>query len=83
VAIDLTSGEYELLTVFAEHPQRVLNRDQLLDLARGREAMPFDRSIDVQVSRVRRKIEADPRSPKLIVTVRGDGYMFTPDVEAV
>jgi two-component system OmpR family response regulator len=83
VAIDLTSGEYELLTVFAEHSQRVLNRDQLLDLARGREAMPFDRSIDVQVSRVRRKIETDPRSPKLIVTVRGDGYMFTPDVEAV
>jgi two-component system OmpR family response regulator len=82
VVIDLTSGEYELLTVFAEHPQRVLSRDQLLDLARGREAMPFDRSIDVQVSRVRRKIEADPKSPALIVTVRGDGYMFTPDVEA-
>ena len=83
VVIDLTSGEYELLTVFAEHPQRVLTRDQLLDLARGREAMPFDRSIDVQVSRVRRKIEADPKSPVMIVTVRGDGYMFTPEVEAV
>jgi two-component system OmpR family response regulator len=82
VTIDLTSGEYELLAVFAEHPQRVLTRDQLLDLARGREAMPFDRSIDVQVSRVRRKIETDPKSPAMIVTVRGDGYMFTPDVEA-
>jgi two-component system OmpR family response regulator len=81
LVIDLTSGEYELLTVFAEHPQRILSRDQLLDLARGREAMPFDRSIDVQVSRVRRKIEADPKNPALIVTVRGDGYMFTPEVE--
>jgi two-component system OmpR family response regulator len=83
VMIDLTSGEYELLAVFAEHPQRVLSRDQLLDLARGREAMPFDRSIDVQVSRVRRKIENDPKTPAMIVTVRGDGYMFTPEVEAV
>jgi two-component system OmpR family response regulator len=83
VFVDLTSGEYELLAVLAEHPQRVLSRDQLLDLARGREAMPFDRSIDVQVSRIRRKIETDPKSPSIIVTVRGDGYMFTPEVEAI
>jgi two-component system OmpR family response regulator len=81
VAVELTSGEFELLAAFAEHPQRVLSRDQLLDLARGRDATPFDRSIDVQVSRVRRKIEADPKSPSMIVTVRGDGYLFTPDVE--
>jgi two-component system OmpR family response regulator len=79
--VDLTTGEYELLIAFAERPQRVLTRNQLLDLARGRDAAPFDRAIDVQVSRIRRKIEADPRSPEMIVTVRGDGYMFTPEVE--
>jgi two-component system OmpR family response regulator len=82
VIVDLTTGEYELLMAFAERPQRVLTRNQLLDLARGRDATPFDRSIDVQVSRIRRKIEVDPRSPAMIITVRGDGYMFTPDVEA-
>ena len=81
VIVDLTTGEYELLIAFAEHPQRVMNRNQLLDLARGRDAAPFDRSIDVQVSRIRRKIEADPKAPAMIITVRGDGYMFTPDVE--
>ena len=81
VIVDLTTGEYELLMAFAEHPQRVMTRNQLLDLARGRDAAPFDRSIDVQVSRIRRKIEADPKSPSMIITVRGDGYMFTPDVE--
>lgn len=81
VIVDLTTGEYELLIAFAEHPQRVMNRNQLLDLARGRDAAPFDRSIDVQVSRIRRKIEIDPKTPSMIITVRGDGYMFTPDVE--
>jgi two-component system OmpR family response regulator len=80
--VDLTSGEYDLLIAFAERPQRVLTRNQLLDLARGRDAAPFDRSVDVQVSRIRRKIESDPKSPAMIVTVRGDGYMFTPEVEA-
>ncbi len=79
--VDLTTGEYELLIAFAEHPRRVLTRNQLLDLTRGRDANPFDRSIDVQVSRIRRKIEDDAKSPALIVTVRGDGYMFTPEVE--
>jgi two-component system OmpR family response regulator len=79
--VDLTTGEYELLIAFAERPQRVLTRNQLLDLARGRDATPFDRSIDVQVSRIRRKIESDPRAPEMIVTVRGDGYMFTPEVQ--
>jgi len=79
--VPLSGGEFELLTVFATHPGRVLSRDQLLDLARGREAQPFDRSIDVQVSRLRRKIEADPRQPALIKTVRGGGYMFTPTID--
>jgi two-component system OmpR family response regulator len=83
VIVDLTTGEYDLLVAFAERPQRVLTRNQLLDLARGRDAAPFDRSIDVQVSRIRRKIEVDPRAPQMIVTVRGDGYMFTPEVEVV
>jgi two-component system OmpR family response regulator len=80
VMVPLSSGEYELLTAFATHPGRLLSRDQLLDLARGREAQPFDRSIDVQVSRLRRKIEADPQDPKLIKTVRNGGYSFTPSV---
>jgi two-component system, OmpR family, response regulator len=79
--VDLTSGEFDLLLVFVERPQRVLSRNQLLDLARGRDAAPFDRSIDVQVSRLRRKIEADPRAPELIKTVRSGGYVFTPIVE--
>lgn len=79
--VDLTSGEFDLLLTFAERPQRVLSRDQLLDIARGRDATSFDRSIDVQVSRLRRKIEADPKVPELIKTVRSGGYVFTPIVE--
>ncbi|MFD1624910.1 response regulator [Azospirillum griseum] len=82
VLVQLSAGEYDLLVAFAEHPQRVLNRDQLLDLARGRSAVPFDRSVDVQVSRLRRKIEPDPAEPTLIKTVRGGGYLFTPSVTA-
>jgi len=78
--IPLTAGEYDLLVAFVEHPRRVLNRDQLLDMARGRAAIPFDRSIDVQVGRLRRKVEADPKTPELIKTVRGGGYMFTAEV---
>jgi two-component system OmpR family response regulator len=78
--VSLSSGELDLLVTFAEHPQRVLTRDQLLDLTRGRVAEPFDRSIDVQVSRLRRKVEPNPQTPELIVTVRGGGYMFTPEV---
>ncbi|MBL8628135.1 MAG: response regulator [Rhodospirillaceae bacterium] len=78
--IVLTAGEYELLIAFVEHPRRVLNRDQLLDMARGRAAIPFDRAIDVQVGRLRKKIEPDAKVPTLIKTVRGGGYMFTPDV---
>ncbi len=81
VVVPLSGGEFDLLRAFVTHPKRVLSRDQLLDLARGREAQPFDRSIDVQVSRLRRKIEADPKEPALIKTVRSGGYMFTPAVE--
>ena len=79
--VQLSGGEYELLAAFVSRPQRVLSREQLLDLARGRDAQPFDRAIDVQVSRLRRKIEADPNNPVFIKTVRGGGYMFTPAVD--
>jgi len=81
--IDITAGEYDLLLAFVEHPQRILNRDQLLDMAKGRSAIPFDRSIDVQVGRLRKKIEPDYREPTLIKTVRGGGYMLTAEVERV
>lgn len=81
VIVDLTAGEFELLRVFALHPRRVLSRDQILDMTRGRAAAPFDRSVDVQVGRLRRKLEADPGNPVLIRTVRGGGYVFTPAVE--
>lgn len=80
VLVDLTSGELDLLLAFVEHPNRVLSRDQLLDLTQGRAATNFDRSIDVQVSRLRRKIEDDPTQPEIIKTVRGGGYMFAPEV---
>jgi two-component system OmpR family response regulator len=81
VVVELTSGEFDLLLVFAERPQRVLSRDQLMDLARGREATAFDRSIDVQVSRLRRKIEGVDTMSELIKTVRSSGYIFTPAVQ--
>ena len=78
--VDITSGEFDLLLAFVARPRRVLTRDQLLDLARGRSSSAFDRSIDVQISRLRRKIEADPREPALIKTVRSGGYIFTSEV---
>ncbi|MGB0682978.1 MAG: response regulator [Magnetovibrionaceae bacterium] len=80
--VHLSTGEYDLLVVLASHPGRVLSRDQLLDLARGRDAQPYDRSIDVQISRLRRKLELDPKEPTLIKTVRGGGYLFSPTVKA-
>jgi two-component system, OmpR family, response regulator len=80
VTLPLSTGEFDLLIVLVERPQRVLSRDQLLDLARGRAASPLDRSIDTQVSRLRRKLEQDPSEPKIIKTVWGGGYMFTPAV---
>jgi two-component system OmpR family response regulator len=79
--VELTAGEFDLLTVFAERPGRVLSREQLLDLTRGREAAAFDRSIDSQVSRLRRKLEPDAVRPTLIKTVRASGYVFTATVE--
>lgn len=81
VVVDLSGGEYDLLIAFVDHPQRVLSRDQLLDFSRGRIAAPFDRSVDVQVGRLRQKIENDPKNPETIKTVRGGGYTFTPSVE--
>jgi len=81
VAVPLSTGEYDLLITLVERPQRVLSREQLLDLARGRGATAFDRSIDTQVSRLRKKLERDPGDPKIIKTVWGGGYMFTPAVE--
>lgn len=81
VTVPLSTGEYELLLALVERPQRVLSRERLLDLARGRSAVAFDRSIDTQVSRLRRKLELDPADPKLIKTIWGGGYMFTPPVE--
>ncbi len=78
--VDLSAGEHGLLVAFVLHPKRILTRDQLLDLVRGRDAQPFDRAIDVQVSRLRRKLEDDPKVPRLIKTIRGGGYMFTASV---
>ena len=80
--VELTAGEYGLLLALLEHPGRVLNRDRILDLTRGREAGPFDRSVDIQVSRLRRKIEEDPKRPTLIKTVRSGGYVFSGEVRA-
>lgn len=78
--VELTTGEFDLLQAFVEHPNVVLNRDQLLDLARGRASLAIDRAIDVQVMRLRRKLETDPQAPQLIKTVRNSGYIFTPEV---
>ena len=80
VAVPLSTGEFLLLGVFLRRPGMVLTRDQLLDLTRGREAVVFDRSIDNQVSRLRKKIELDPRRPQLIKTHWGGGYSFAAEV---
>jgi two-component system OmpR family response regulator len=79
--VRLTTGEFDLLAAFVNNANQVLSRDRLLDLARNREAGPFDRTIDVQVGRLRRKLEDDPQRPTIIKTVRGTGYIFTPTVE--
>jgi DNA-binding response OmpR family regulator len=76
--VALTSMEFDLLRVLVEHPGRVLSRDQLLTLTRNREWEPFDRSVDIRIARLRRKIEVDPEAPRLIKTVRNAGYMFLP-----
>ncbi|MGH7092379.1 MAG: winged helix-turn-helix domain-containing protein, partial [Stellaceae bacterium] len=77
----LTSGEFDLLVAFVTNANQVLSRDRLLDITRDREAGPFDRTIDVQVGRLRRKLDDDPQMPQLIKTVRGGGYVFSPPVE--
>jgi two-component system phosphate regulon response regulator OmpR len=81
--VPLTAMEFDLLKVFIERPNQVLDRDQLLTLTRNREWEPFDRSIDIRIARVRRKVESDPERPQAIRTVRGAGYMFVPSREAV
>jgi two-component system OmpR family response regulator len=79
--VPLTSAEFELLACFVERPRRVLTRDQLLDWTRGRNADPFDRTIDVTVSRLRKKLEgADPAAVALVTTVRNGGYLFSAEV---
>lgn len=81
IRVTLTRGEFDLLLAFCRHPQRTLNREQLLDLSQGRGGSPFDRGIDILVSRIRHKIEENPRDPTLIKTVRAGGYVFTPEVK--
>ncbi|MFT4027889.1 MAG: response regulator transcription factor [Novosphingobium sp.] len=78
--VPISSAEFRLLLAFLEHPRQVLDRDQLLDMVQGREAHLFDRAVDNQVSRLRRKIEVDSRNPQLIQTVWGGGYMLAADV---
>ncbi|MFA6014258.1 MAG: response regulator [Gallionellaceae bacterium] len=79
VNLPLTAGEFNLLRVFVEHPNHVLSRDYIMDVLRGYERSPFDRSIDVRVTRLRRKIEDNPNSPLFIRTVWGEGYLFHPN----
>ena len=81
--VAISSVEFRLLTTFLDHPRQVLDRDRLLDMVQGREAHLFDRAVDNQVSRLRRKIEADSKNPQLIQTVWGGGYMLAADVRRV
>jgi two-component system, OmpR family, response regulator len=82
VVVALSGTEFKLLRIFLAHPNRVLNRDQLIDLMLSRDASPFDRSIDVQVSRLRHRLGENPREPVIIKTVRGEGYVLSATVEA-
>ena len=77
--VKITTADFALLRIFCEHPHRVLTRDQLVSLSGGDERLPFDRSIDVRITRLRRKIEINPEEPCYIRTVRGTGYLFSPD----
>ena len=83
VLVSLSGAEYRLLAVFLAHPQRVLNRDQLLELTQGREAEPFDRSIDLLVSRLRQRLREDAREPRIIKTQRGEGYVLATTVREI
>jgi DNA-binding response OmpR family regulator len=76
--VPLTSGEFDLLAILVAHPNKVLDRDRILDLLTGAERSPFDRSIDVRVTRLRSKLETDPANPVFIRTIWGKGYMFCP-----
>ena len=78
--VPISTAEFRLLRAFLDHPRSVLDRDRLLDMVQGREAHLFDRAVDNQVSRLRRKIESDNRDPQLILTVRGGGYRFAANV---
>jgi len=80
--VALTGAEFDLLLVFCERPRRVLRRDQLIDLTQGRAANPFERSIDILVSRLRQKMERDPKEPVLFQTIRSGGYLFSPEVKS-
>lgn len=80
VDVPLTAGEFDLLVALVERPHRVLTRDELMNAVHGRDAGPFDRAIDVQIGRLRRKLETDPATPALIKSVRGAGYLFAPGV---
>jgi two-component system OmpR family response regulator len=80
VIVSLSSAEFRLLKIFATHPNHVLNRDQILNMTQGRDADPFDRSIDLQVSRLRQKLGEDARTPQLIKTVRNEGYVLAAQV---
>jgi two-component system OmpR family response regulator len=80
--VPLSGTEFKLLRIFLAHPDRVLTRDQLIDLMISREAGPFDRAIDVQVSRLRQRLREDAREPRIIKTVRGEGYVLAAKVEA-
>lgn len=79
--VPLTAADFKLLCLFARHPNQLLSRDTLMDMLKGYERAPFDRSIDVRITRLRRKIEVSPAAQVFIRTVRGEGYMFTPDGE--
>lgn len=83
ILVPLSSGEFQLLKIFVERPGQVLERDQLLDLTKGREAGPFDRAIDNAISRLRRKIEHDPKNPHIIKTIWGGGYCFSAEVSEI
>ncbi|HEY9133021.1 MAG TPA: response regulator [Dyella sp.] len=80
--IRLTSGEFDLLCVLAQHANRVLSRDQIMGYLHGRDAGPYDRAVDVQIGRLRKKLEDDPQEPRLIKSIRGAGYLFATSVSA-
>jgi two-component system OmpR family response regulator len=80
--VELTGAEFDLLLVFCERPGRALSRDQIIELTQGREAAPSERSVDILVSRLRRKLERDPRDPEMLQTIRSSGYLFSPEVSS-